>query len=220
MSFLPRLKISIGRKKTVKIIAAIFSVAIVLFELLPVANTITAMLFIANRTSLPPSMTTATIMTKMEGLKALDIISLYATKDADDYNVAFAIYGYAQYNDNSNGADDNIVTDNRRLSFSNESNKNKNKKFIHSSLRIEEDVLKTLQEEAQKRGISFNNLVNKTLKNYVISEMYFEQLGFILVGKDFLRQTFSMVDEKHVEEFGREIGLTIAKEYHVFLRPS
>ena len=74
-------------------------------------------------------------------------------------------------------------------------------------------MLKDLQKEAERRGVSFNSLVNKTLKTYVSSEMYFEQLGFILVSKDFLRKTFLKLDEKYIEEFGREIGLTVAKEY-------
>jgi hypothetical protein len=90
---------------------------------------------------------------------------------------------------------------------------NDDKKFVHSSIRIEEQVLKTLQKEAQRRGVSFNNLVNKTLKNYVTSEMYFEQLGFILVSKDFLRKTFSRLNQTDIEEFGLELGITVAKEY-------
>jgi hypothetical protein len=43
--------------------------------------------------------------------------------------------------------------------------------------------------------------------------MYFEQLGFILVSKDMLRKTFSRLNENDIEEFGRELGLTVAKEY-------
>jgi hypothetical protein len=98
----------------------------------------------------------------------------------------------------------------RNISARNNSN---NPKFIHSSIRIEQDVFNTLQTEAQRRGVSFNSLVNNTLKNYVTSEMYFEQLGFILISKDFLRKTFSRLDQNYVEEFGKEHGLTVTKEY-------
>ncbi len=94
-----------------------------------------------------------------------------------------------------------------------------NKKFVHSSIRIEEQVLKSLQKEAQRRGISFNSLVNKTLKNYVTSEMYFEQLGFILVSKDFLRKTYSRLNQSDIEEFGRELGLSVAREYMSYFFP-
>ena len=71
-----------------------------------------------------------------------------------------------------------------------------------------------LQKEAERQGISFNSLINKTLKNYAKSEMHFEQLGFLLVSKDFLRKTFAeLQDENRIEEFGKELGLTVAKEY-------
>ena len=44
--------------------------------------------------------------------------------------------------------------------------------------------------------------------------MHFEQLGFLLVSKDFLRKIFAeLQDEKRLEELGKELGLTVAKEY-------
>ena len=96
----------------------------------------------------------------------------------------------------------------------------KNKKLVHSSIRIEEEVVQSLQREAERQGISFNSLINKTLKNYVISEMHFEQLGFLLVSKDFLRKTFAELrDEKRLEELGTELGLTVAKEYVSYFFP-
>jgi hypothetical protein len=100
------------------------------------------------------------------------------------------------------------------------SSSSKNKKLIHSSIRIEENVFNLLQKEAERQGISFNSLINKTLKNYVKSEMHFEQLGFLLVSKDFLRKTFAeLQDENRIEEFGKELGLTVAKEYVSYFFP-
>ena len=95
----------------------------------------------------------------------------------------------------------------------------KRSKLAHSSFRIEEDVIKALEREAQKRGASLSSLVNRTLKNYVTSEMYFEELGFILVSKDFLRKLFVRMDEKDIVDFGRELGLTVAKEYVSYFFP-
>jgi hypothetical protein len=86
-------------------------------------------------------------------------------------------------------------------------------------VRIEEDVIKALEKEAQKRGISLSSLVNKTLKNYVNCEMYFEELGFNLVSKDFLRKIFSKIDDKDIEELGKEFGLTIEREYVTYFYP-
>lgn len=96
----------------------------------------------------------------------------------------------------------------------------KNKKLVHSSIRMEEEVFQLLQKEAERQAISFNSLINKTLKNYVKSEMHFEQLGFLLVSKDFLRKIFAeLQDEKRLEELGRELGLTVAKEYVSYCFP-
>jgi hypothetical protein len=95
-------------------------------------------------------------------------------------------------------------------------------KLVHSSFRIEENVIRALAEAAEKRGVTISGLVNKTLKNYVTSEMYFEELGFILVSKDFLRRLFSskiVSDQKQLEGFGMELGLAVAKEYVTYFFP-
>ena len=94
------------------------------------------------------------------------------------------------------------------------------KKLVHSSFRIKENVLKVLQKQADKRGISLSAFMNGTLENYVLSEMYFEELGFLLVSKDFLRKLFSKVTNKeYAEEFGRDLGQTISREYVTYFYP-
>jgi hypothetical protein len=99
-------------------------------------------------------------------------------------------------------------------------NTNNKDKLLHQGFRVQEQVIKTLTEEAARKGISVSNLVNKILKNYVTHEMQFEELGFILVSKDFLRKIFSVVDdEKDIQDFGKEIGTTIAKEYVSYFYP-
>jgi hypothetical protein len=100
-----------------------------------------------------------------------------------------------------------------------DSNSNKNK-LSHQGFRLEEQVIKSLAEEAIRKGISVSSLVNKILKNYVTHEMQFEELGFILVSKDFLRKIFNVIDdEKHIQDFGEEFGTTMAKEYVSYFYP-
>lgn len=97
---------------------------------------------------------------------------------------------------------------------------NKKDKLVHSTYRIKEPIIKALEGEAKKRRITISVLVNSILENYVNSEMYFEQLGFILVSKDFLRKVFSKIEKaEDIEEFGRELGLTTAKEYVSYFFP-
>jgi hypothetical protein len=91
---------------------------------------------------------------------------------------------------------------------------------VHSTYRIKEPIIRALEGEAKKRRITISVLVNNVLENYVNSEMYFEQLGFILVSKDFLRKVFSKIEKADdIEEFGRELGLTTAKEYVSYFFP-
>ena len=98
---------------------------------------------------------------------------------------------------------------------------NKKDKLVHSTYRIKEPIIKTLEGEAKKRRITISVLVNNILENYVNSEMYFEQLGFILVSKDFLRKVFSKIEKaEDIEEFGQELGLTTTKEYVSYFFPT
>jgi hypothetical protein len=100
------------------------------------------------------------------------------------------------------------------------SSNNKKNKLVHSTYRIKEPIIKILEGEAKKRRITISVLVNNILENYVNSEMYFEQLGFILVSKDFLRKVFSKIEKaEDIEEFGQELGLTTAKEYVSYFFP-
>lgn len=92
-------------------------------------------------------------------------------------------------------------------------------KLVHSSFRIEGDVIESLEVAAEKRGMSLSSLVNKILKNYVTSEMYFEELGFILISKNFLRKTFDGLSGEQIAELGKEYGLTIAREYISYFYP-
>ena len=98
-----------------------------------------------------------------------------------------------------------------------ESSKNNNNKLVHQSFRIKEVILGILDIEAKKKSISLSNLVNKILENHVTCDMYFEELGFILVSKDFLRKIFGRIEEGAAEKYliddSRELGLVAAKEY-------
>jgi len=144
---------------------------------------------------------------------------LYQIKYSDEHNIALIsniglfIFGssssHRRNGINSFKNDDkNDVTD--RVSDS---------KLVHSSFRLEQRVIKSLEQVAERRDMSLSALVNKILKNYVTSEMYFEELGFLLVSKNFLRNTFEVLDQKYIADLGREYGQSIAKEYVSYFYP-
>ena len=112
---------------------------------------------------------------------------------------------------------DQFISEDRKYLSTNTANK---QKLVHSTFRLREDIIVALQKEATKRGVTTSSLVNNILRNYITSEMYFEQLGFILVSKDFLRKVFSKIEkEKDIEEFGHELELTTAREYVSYFFP-
>src|SRR5688572_24893573 len=84
-------------------------------------------------------------------------------------------------------------------------------KLVHESFRIEEEVIGDLKKEATKKGTSISYLVNTILKNYVNSDKYFQELGFILMSKDCLKQAFGRLEDKDLED-AKQLGRT-AKEY-------
>lgn len=171
------------------------AIAIVLFELLPLTSwEVTAKVSVIIQVSSPPV------------ASAADNINIIASKTQENEHV-IAITPF------SVGGGLGIYNMKTTIPHA------KSSKLVHSSFRIDEHVIKALEKEAQKRGISLSSLVNKTLKDYVTSEMHFEDLGFILVSKDFLRKIFSRVDDKDIAEIGKEFGLTIAREYVAYFYP-
>ena len=97
-------------------------------------------------------------------------------------------------------------------------NDDDNNKLVHQGFRIKKVVINMLDVEAKKKGISLSNLVNKILENHVTCDMYFEELGFIPVSKDFLRKVFGRIEEEedvqnYLIDDSRELGLIAAKEY-------
>ena len=158
-----------------------------------------------------------------------DEIVLYRSKDRDDYNIGLVGMGNSILNSrrhrrsssfgNNNDFDLDGKKANNIISRTGGSSVGGSSKLLHSSFRIEQDVIKSLERAASSRGMSLSSLVNKILKNYVTSEMYFEELGFLLVSKNFLRKTFEGLDQKQIEELGREYGMTIAKEYISYFYP-
>lgn len=85
-------------------------------------------------------------------------------------------------------------------------------KLVHESFRMEEEVLRILEKEARKKGTSLSYLINSILKNYVDSDRYFQEMGFILMSKDFLRKSYSRMQVEDLADDAKELGW-IAKEY-------
>jgi hypothetical protein len=90
---------------------------------------------------------------------------------------------------------------------------NKTKRLVHRTFRIPEDVLTGLQKKAESKGVPLSNLVIRIFRDYLMVELHPEKADFILVNKNFFRRVFNKLDEKTIEDFGREIGNAVISEY-------
>jgi hypothetical protein len=145
------------------LIAAVISIAIVLFEVLPISITNATIMVTTEASS---SASTTAIPKSVIGVKfSYIMLVLYGAKDSDEHIISVIHLSslYVRTRNTKYTANNTIIPDKNGSSSSSSSKNNNTKKFVHSSIRIEEDVLKALQSEAQRREISFNSLVNKTL---------------------------------------------------------
>jgi hypothetical protein len=96
----------------------------------------------------------------------------------------------------------------------------KTKKLLHKTFRISEDLLCALEMEAKSKDISLSYLVNIILKDYFKTEVHSEKSGYISTSKDFFRRMFSKVEEKSIQDYGRELGYAIVSEYTYLYFPN
>lgn len=206
-------------KRTLKLVAITFAVAtmLILFEIVPMSNW--------EFTKIPLRTIIRIKGHEQEHFYYGNSLSYYSKQEDNKENIIAAAYYVLAIGSGSYHYGNKINTKEASTSSpfpysSPSSSPSRSKKHVHSSIRIEEDIFRSLQREADRQGIAVNSIINKILKNYVTSEMYFEQLGFLLVSKDFLRKTFAELrDEKCISEFGKELGLTVAKEYVSYFFP-
>jgi hypothetical protein len=167
------------------IATGITAIAIVIFEVIPMSG-----------------ISTVNMITRQQ-----DEHMVYATtttpinaKEEDEHIIAFA----------SNGLF--VLSHNKSTSF-NDRKTDKTKKLQHRTFRIPEDVMQALEKEANAKGVPLSNRVNKILKDYTSADLLPEKTGFILTSKDFFRKLFGKIDQKYIEEYGKELGYAIVSEY-------
>jgi hypothetical protein len=188
---------------------------LVLFEVTPMTNITTDALPVYNTIGSSIDNTAATANAGS---------LLYQLKDSDEHNIGLVGVSMGTSHDrrsSSFGKNNNNDFDLKRASnitgtsTSSDSSADSSK-LIHSSFRIEQDVIKSLEKVATRRDLSLSALVNRILKNYVTSEMYFEELGFLLVSKNFLRRTFEVLD-KSILKIWKEIWVNNSKRICIIL---
>lgn len=87
------------------------------------------------------------------------------------------------------------------------------KKTTNLSCRIDKSVYDILVKDAESKSISLNSLVNSISKRYISWEKNAEQIGFIPLSKETIKQIFEKLDDKTLKEIGYHVGTTIPREF-------
>ena len=88
----------------------------------------------------------------------------------------------------------------------------KNNKSVNLSSRIDYFLYQELQDEAKKRGISLNSLVNSIAKHYVTWKRYADEIGFVPVTKRLVGKLFKHLEDAEIEKIANELGGAVPRE--------
>jgi hypothetical protein len=87
---------------------------------------------------------------------------------------------------------------------------------VTRTLRIDSDVESRIEQLAEKEGVSFNLLANRSLRKLVEWEATAEKFGFAQVPIHALEQVFNLLTEQQSRELGREAGKNMMQEMILF----
>jgi len=82
---------------------------------------------------------------------------------------------------------------------------------VTRSFRISETAFVALEEEAKKRNISVNTLVNQLFLSFATFDRYFQKFGMLKISKVAYRKTLGAVSDEEVIELAREVARNSGK---------
>ena len=91
-----------------------------------------------------------------------------------------------------------------------------NSKAVTRTLRIDSDVEARIEQLAEKEGVSFNLLANRSLRKLVEWEATAEKFGFAQVPIYALERVFSILSDDQARTLGREAGKNMMQELILF----
>ena len=84
-------------------------------------------------------------------------------------------------------------------------------KTVTRSFRINEGAFLALEEEARKRNISLNTLVNQLFLSYANFDRYFQKFGMLKISKVAYRRTLKALSDQEIVEAAREVAQNSAR---------
>lgn len=87
---------------------------------------------------------------------------------------------------------------------------------ITRSFRFENDVLRVLDEEADRMGISVNALVGTVLRRYSEFTRYLSKIDMVVVNREFLTSLMDKLEEDELYQMGLKLGQTVLSDTVMF----
>ena len=85
------------------------------------------------------------------------------------------------------------------------------------TLRIDEDIIKSLQNESQLQDISLNTLINKILKRYVEWDSYEPKVGMIPIPKLLVEKLFEKRSTQEIIDLAMKVGKNELEDILLFM---
>ena len=82
---------------------------------------------------------------------------------------------------------------------------------VTRSFRINENAFLALEEEAKKRNISLNTLVNQLFLSFANFDRYFQKFGMTKISKVSYRKTLKAIPDEEIIELAREVAQNSGK---------
>ena len=95
-----------------------------------------------------------------------------------------------------------------------QNNKTKHRHHSSTSLscRIDQEIYDALVEDASKKGISLNSMMNNIAKHHITWKRHADEIGFVPITKRMLGKIFHHLDEDTITQLAKEIGGTVPRE--------
>lgn len=89
-------------------------------------------------------------------------------------------------------------------------------KSVVRSLRLDEDVDKSLHKCALEEGISINSLVNRALRRYVVWDAHASRFGFVTLASASLTKIITYLSEDEVHEYAQWVAENSLRDFLTF----
>jgi hypothetical protein len=87
----------------------------------------------------------------------------------------------------------------------------KKEKTVTRSIRVSESAFKALEEDAARRNVSLNTLVNQLFLEYANWGRFYAKIGSFLIARSTLCQLFDAASDEAVTEIGRHAGSSVPR---------